>query len=123
SPPSVKVPFRRQQREQTFQSWWDRVRGPVSGYNCFGHVFASRRTSLVEPDVDAILAEDGFGRVNDGEEAVDDVVVYSDTCGPTHVARVVRVEMHNIVQNSASPIPFVVSKLDDVSGEYVHVIG
>jgi hypothetical protein len=103
---------------------WKMRRDPLAGYNCFGHVFALRRTALYCPDVELILAEDGFGEIKDPEPVlVGDVVIYSDDSGPTHAAKVDRVDTLVSAQASqGTGVPIVLSKFDDVSGEYEHPI-
>jgi hypothetical protein len=60
---------------------YKRVLEPIAGYNCFGQVFALRRTGLYEDlDLDAILSEDGFGAVADDDHLlVGDVLAHQHT--------------------------------------------
>lgn len=127
SGPVLKLSLGRQKREEDFGKWWERLREPTAGYNCFGHVFASRRTAIYPPQieqiVDQILVEDGYSRIERLAEArVDDVVIYYDAQGPTHVARIVELRAAALVPQHAFTVPWVQSKFDDVSGEYVHAI-
>jgi hypothetical protein len=129
SAPVLALPPRRQRTEERYVSLWKQRRPPIAGYNCFGHVFANRRTALYNLDVELVLAEDGFGRISGLESiVVGDIVIYSDETGPTHAARVERLErLEQVIvspteqgSNPPGPIPIVLSKFDDVSGEYEH---
>lgn len=55
-----------------------KLTGPSGDYNCFGLVFASRRTNLNTPgapaDIDLVLRRDGYTRVDTPQ--VGDVAVY-----------------------------------------------
>lgn len=110
-----------------YQTMWRCLRPPIAGYNCFGHVFASRRTAIYDIEyIDQILCEDGYGQIfEETEFAAGDIVVYSDHDGPSHVARIVRFDENPIATNIDEPlrIPIVLSKFDDVSGEYEHRLG
>lgn len=124
--PAVKADQRsgRARAEARFSERFVRVRPPIAGYNCFGHVFAARRTILYDADVELILVEDGFAEIAKRDMAPDDVVVYADDRGPIHVAKVLRREPR-VVQagGSSGHIEWkVLSKFDDVSGEYEHWI-
>lgn len=124
TPPVLELPPQRVKREQQFRDSWPTKKEPTAGYNCFGHVFASRRTGLYKVDVDTILYEDGFGRIpNAGDADVGDAVIYSDEDGPTHAGVLIRfdeVELGLQPGDAPTRIPLVLSKFDDVSGEYEH---
>jgi len=102
-----------------------RPRRPATGiYNCAGHVWASRRTAILEDDQWAlILHEDGYRRLEEDEEPVpDDLVIYIDV-GPQkesflHVGRVF--QLRPGVIPASRRIPWVVSKWDSFSGEVLH---
>lgn len=126
SGPVLKLSLGRQKSEEAFVNKWDRLRTPTAGYNCFGHVFASRRTAIYSPDIDQILFEDGYSRIDDPAAfRVDDIVVYYDSRGATHVARIVELRTGSLLDSPSQhsiTIPWVQSKFDDVSGEYLHAL-
>jgi len=106
---------------------YTRRRPPTAGYNCFGHAFALRRTAIFDDDgvdIDRILSEDGFALVSDSEAAPGDVVLYSDERGYTHAGRIDRRDPTLIITGSStsSQVAIVLSKFNDVSGEYEHKI-
>lgn len=61
------------------------LRSMRSDYNCVGLVFASRRAALEIDDVQRILADDGYRRIQleDGQRG--DLVLYKDAGGPAHI--------------------------------------
>ena len=100
------------------QQW--QPRKPVTGvYNCAGHVWANRRTSLTEyRQWWTILDEDGYVQTN--TPVADDVVLYIDEDNNEiiHVARLV--ELREGITSEAKKIPWVVSKWGPISGEAMH---
>jgi hypothetical protein len=128
----LKLSLDRQETESSFERRWKRVREPIAGYNCFGQVFANRRTAIYDDEnvglIELILAEDGFRRIPDEEEFdCGDVVLYYDDLGAVHAGRIVRfAKIERVISfDGAAPqrdIPVVLSKFDDVSGEYEHPI-
>lgn len=109
-------------REQRFDHLFPgrRRRPAIHGYNCFGQVFAERRTGLFDDfDLETILLEDGFGEIESEDRAeVGDVVVYSEGGTPVHVARIVRIE--DLLVGASSRRAHVVSKFNSTSGEFEH---
>jgi hypothetical protein len=102
------------------------VRKPATGiYNCFGHVWAARRTAVYDRFDEAVLMvrhDDGYRRVEwDRETPVPgDVVLYWETLEPysgcVHVARVVLLRE----RKNLPPLVYALSKWDDVCGEVIH---
>jgi hypothetical protein len=99
---------------------WRERKPPAAGYNCFGHVWASRRTCIYEEvEWRKILEDDGYRQTN--EPMPDDLVFYVERkCGVMHVGRMIE-EREGITQAS-DRIPWVVSKWSDWSGEVLHHI-
>jgi hypothetical protein len=129
SKPSLSLAGIRKQAEERYASIFQAIRPPIAGYNCFGHVFASRRTAIYEEDgfdIETLLAEDGFGEVvREDDLRVGDVALFRDDRGVTHAARVIRIEQGPVVLSGDSAacntrVPFLISKFDSVSGEYEH---
>ncbi|HWO19566.1 MAG TPA: hypothetical protein VNO30_12350 [Kofleriaceae bacterium] len=113
--PKLEIVGARLRNERRFQEMYTLLKAPIAGYNCFGHVLACRRTSIKKPNLDLIFAEDGIAEIDPKHVAVGDIVVYSDSEGPTHIARVSR-----FIDDNGIRLPVVISKFDDVSGEYEH---
>lgn len=92
-------------------------------YNCAGHVWASRRTSLLEPGQwRLILDEDGYRRLDaPGEVFPGDLVIYADRTSSEilHVAQVL--ELRPGLRPEGPRIPWVLSKWDAKSGEVMHL--
>ena len=67
------------------------VRSRSSIYNCFGMVFASRRTWVRAEDVPTILSDDGYRPTTRNESEYGDIVLYRDGGSRIlHVALVIR---------------------------------
>jgi len=102
---------------------WKRRKPATGVYNCAGHVWASRRTALLEPmDWKVILEEDGYRQLADAEPPLPgDLAVYVDTVNTEilHVARVL--EIREGVSAGSSTIPWVLSKWSSTSGEAMHL--
>jgi len=97
---------------------WTRRKAACGVYNCFGMVFAARRTAILETcHVETILKEDGY-RPLPSEEAVapGDLVLYRDRAGkePHHVALLLRKDELGAW--------FALSKWNDACGEDIHHI-
>lgn len=96
-------------------------RAPAGEYNCYGHVWASRRTAIYDDHGDAIvkmIREDDGYRITTKPQP-DDIAVYADRHrGVVHVARVV--QLCEGVTADSPKIPRVVSKWCDWGGETAH---
>ena len=105
-----------------FGAQW-RQRKPATGvYNCAGHVWASRRTSILKPECwRVILKEDGYQSLQHAEMPVTgDLVLYVDkeTAESIHVGMIM--EMREGVSPESPKIPWVLSKWNSTSGEVMH---
>jgi hypothetical protein len=121
SPTLTLSPIRRK-AEARYAETYVGHRPPIAGYNCFGHAFALRRTAIYEIDrslLATILEEDGYGEVADEAIEAGDIIVYFDHRGePFHAGQIIRID--RLLTGSTATVPIVLSKLDDVSGEYEH---
>ena len=101
-------------------SQW-RVRKPCCGtYNCFGLVWASRRTCIFESDeVRRILDEDGFRRIDLAQAVCGDVVTYHHE-GSKVIWHAGVIEIREL--SGGGVVPWVLSKLDPMKGEVFHPI-
>ncbi len=104
---------------KTYGGRWKSRRPPSGGYNCAGHVWASRRTCIYEEsDWKDILIDDGYRRTT--TPVPDDVVLYVDPDeGILHIARVLSFEY---ITKDSRPIPWVVSKWGDAGRETCHLV-
>jgi hypothetical protein len=97
---------------------WRPRKPPCGGYNCFGHVWASRRTAIYDTEsVRRILVEDGY-RITLNPQ-VDDVALVVEESDVYHVGRVI--ELRSVNPGSPS-IPWILSKWDDWGGEVLHSV-
>jgi hypothetical protein len=93
-------------------------RKPACGvYNCFGLVWASRRTAIYkESDISQILTDDGYRQlVTDSQLRPGDVVLYRYPGNTRHAAMVVELK-----PLGTSTVPWVLSKWGPVFGEDLH---
>jgi hypothetical protein len=104
------------------------IRKPATGiYNCFGHVWAARRTAVYDKFDEAVLMvrdDDGYRKVDWSRETPvpGDVVSYWEALNPysgcVHVARVVCLQE----RKKLPPVIYALSKWDDVCGEVIHEV-
>ncbi|MCH8032754.1 MAG: hypothetical protein IH950_03210 [Bacteroidetes bacterium] len=94
---------------------WTRRVQSTGQYNCLGHVWASRRTSIYsEAARKLILTDDGYTELFFSSAPLpDDFIVYEDVDSGDylHIGRVIAVSNSEIK---------ILSKWDDSSGEYIH---
>lgn len=94
-------------------------------YNCFGHVWASRRTCIYNTDhVWRIFEEDGYREIDLSKASGGDIAVYL-TENPREVWHAGVIELRDITTgggNSIQNVPWVLSKLNDTQGEVFHPI-
>ena len=133
---AIDVPPSKQQIEKFWRlvnkfKFWDVRLEPTGGYNCVGHVWASRRTGIfdeLEKQIEVVFKDDGYrviqhSAVNLRQERLcpGDLAAYwaKTTAGRSfvHVGQVV--ELRELA-GSEHKIPWVLSKLDSTSGEVVH---
>lgn len=105
---------------------WHERKPPCGLYNCFGHVWASRRTAIYEQTaVELIFREDRYRplRSNESPEC-GDVVLYCCSGQHRSILHVGLVcELRRLISANMQvglPIPWVLSKWDDSSGEVLH---
>jgi hypothetical protein len=135
-PPSAATLAAAQRKErlllQLFGSGWEPRKPITSGYNCAGHVWASRRTAIITNSaVELIISEDGY-RLIEGEEGPiqGDVVIYWNrtTAGNEswmHTGIVTELRPVLLTFTSISPersgrIPWVLNKWNGLQGEWLH---
>ena len=100
--------------------WWNR-RGACGTYNCYGHIFAARRTAIYEDkEVTQILSDDGYARVSHAVVAIGDVALYRAAYGLVHAAQIVEVGEADPMTR-LRPI-WALSKWDDGCGEDCHLL-
>lgn len=95
-------------------------------YNCFGHVWAARRTAIYDqPDVETILQDDGYRKLIRPETPMlGDVALYYDTRSRNLLHAGLVCELQSVLsltqEKIGIPAPWIQSKLNDVSGEVLH---
>lgn len=101
---------------------WVERKPPCGVYNCFGHIWASRRTAIYDtPLIERILGDDGYRQMREDEVPfVGDLVLYrSEQLGILHVGQIIELRELEGGQGQRL-IPWVLSKWDDSSGEIIH---
>lgn len=96
---------------------WKERKGPTGGYNCFGHVWASRRTGIFDDtEVSKIIEDDEYRDVAMDRACPGDLIIYqnADSGSFLHVARVLE------IRDTGFKTPWVVSKFRDDLGEAFH---
>ena len=94
---------------------------PQGVYNCAGHVWASRRTAIyAESEWQKIYEQDGYRELRSDEDPqIGDLAIYlSETAGFLHVGTIINLAPP--IGQGGSPIPEILSKWDDTSGEFLH---
>lgn len=102
---------------------WARRTTAQGIYNCAGHVWASRRTAIyADSEWLKIYEQDGYRELQNNESPqVGDLVVYrSQEVGFLHVGTII--DITSPIGEGGSPIPKVLSKWDDMSGEFLHFV-
>jgi len=97
-------------------------RKPACGvYNCYGLVWASRRTSIYdESEISKILTDDGYRQLaTERQLQPGDVVLYHLNGNILHAAMVMELRQ---LQPGTSQIPWVLSKWGPVFGEDLHAL-
>ncbi len=99
---------------------WRNRKQPCGFYNCFGLVWASRRTSIYEEsEISKILIDDGYRQITEVEMQPGDIVLYRFQGNTLHAAMFIEFRE---IQLGKSPVPWVLSKWGDVFGEDFHPI-
>jgi hypothetical protein len=104
---------------------WEERKPACGVYNCFGHVWAARRTSIYEQsEIEKILDDDGYRSLTDREQPRrGDLILYfvDDVLYHVGVVYEFRQAIHVAVDSpSVELVPWVLSKWDDTKGEVLH---
>lgn len=111
------------ERMEAARSVWEKrfpliPRSQASGYNCFGLVFAARRTCITDGNVveKVIFRDDGYRLVPEADVMVGDVVAYRKVKGSPieHVAVVIGVDLMKAQIRALSQW--------GEDGEYIHLV-
>lgn len=97
---------------------WRHRKDACGVYNCYGMVFAARRTSIFEDDqIPHILNDDGYRQVNEPEVRAGDIVFYRDAKTGTlfHVALIL-----GRLESAGLSVLWALSKWNSTSGEDEH---
>lgn len=120
-PPTQQLLDREEKLFNKFGAKWTKRIGPYGIYNCAGLVWASRRTAIYDdPEWDKIYQDDEYRELNSSELPMPgDLAIYSQSeVGYIHVGQVLSLEPG--LSPKGRPIPKILSKWSDVSGEYIH---
>lgn len=102
---------------------WSTRKECCGTYNCFGHVWASRRTCIFKSgQVWRIFQEDGYREIDHSKATRGDIAVYLME-NSTDIWHAGVIELRDIVTegtNSIGTVPWVLSKLNAVMGEVFH---
>lgn len=105
----------RKRYERLFQvhgQFWVQRKPPTGVYNCAGHVWASRRTTILDEDAwFMILEDDGYRRLEANEPPIPgDLVLYRDPqVGLLHVGMIVSTERG--LTDQSPRIPWVIEQM------------
>jgi len=120
--PDARILARYDMIRRPHSAWVNRK--PACGvYNCFGLVWASRRTAIYEEQsILQILEEDGYRKLRMYEQTMQgDIVLYFRFSGEIrdtyHAAMILETE-----QRRPNKVPLVLSKWNDACGEDIHEI-
>jgi hypothetical protein len=108
---------------KTHGARWKERKPPTGVYNCAGHVWASRRTTILEPESwRRILEDDGYRPLLPRESPwPGDIVLYLDQDANGEILHVGRVfELAPGLTESSARIPWVISKWNSTFGESLH---
>ena len=121
APPTQQSLAREQILTAKFGANWKKRIGPCGIYNCAGLVWASRRTAIYEStEWNKIYQDDDYRELRGNESPMPgDLAIYSQSeVEYIHVGQVLSLELGLLP--TGNPIPKILSKWDDVSGEYIH---
>lgn len=108
-----------------FGSEWIQRRVPYGRCNCFGMVFATRRTAIyADKEIEKLLADDGYRLLQQGFSPMPgDIVLYrspDQAIGLVHAGLIVGVSHAD--NTTLFPRIQVLSKWNDSAGEDIHLI-
>ncbi len=100
---------------------WITRKAACGFYNCFGLVWANRRTAIYEEsEISKILSDDGFRQIKtESQLQPGDVVLYRLDDNICHAAIVLELRP---LQSGTRNIPWVLSKWSDAFGEDIHAL-
>lgn len=97
-----------------------KTRSLSATYNCFGMVFASRRTCILEGEVDKILVDDGYRRIAERSAIeVGDIVIYRKVPNQEITHAGVIITVHHLP--ATAEIKLTLMSQWGADGEYIHL--
>jgi hypothetical protein len=102
--------------EEAFRGRWLRRTAATGCYNCAGHVWASRRSSVYEkPDWLKILKDDGYRKISNADIEVGDLILHSCEGRFLHVGEIIEINCLNSAERtSIAKVPRVLSKFSSL---------
>lgn len=107
------------------QIWKDRfsklrTRSLSATYNCFGMVFASRRTCIEHDQIEMILKDDGYNRIRPVDTKKGDIIIYRESPREkiTHVGVVIDIKS----KIKEADVELTILSQWGLNGEYFHRI-
>ena len=118
------MPERRRYRlflDKFGQNWRER-KAATGVYNCAGHVWASRRTSILADNAwRTLLREDDYRLLSDEESPVaGDLALYVDAKDGQYLHVGMILEMNEGIASESPKIPKILSKCNSALGEVIH---
>jgi hypothetical protein len=104
------------------QSVWEQRKDACGVYNCAGHVWASRRTSIYLDRMYQEILDEEYTIVPAGQSPkVGDLAVYRDRPSTPifHIGMVMELRKL-VIGNNVTTTPWVLSKMSDAFGEVLH---
>jgi hypothetical protein len=100
---------------------WRPRKPACGGYNCFGLVFASRRTSIRDhATIVTILKDDGYRLTAETDLRPGDIILYKDPTGGEFIHAGLVLSMRPIAGGGSTQFAHILSKWDDCCGEDEH---
>jgi hypothetical protein len=101
---------------------WVERKAACGVYNCSGHVWGARRTAIYEQsEINKILQDDGYRPLRNAEPlSLSDLILYYERETFYHVGVVAKFQALSFGAEAGQPIPWILSKWNDTSGEVLH---
>ena len=103
---------------------WKLRKAPCGIYNCYGHIWANRRTSIYDNiEVIKFIEQDGYKKIDLKDLEVGDLVLYRRVNNLKHIDHIDHVGLVYKIEEAEGftyRTPWVISKFRDFGGEVLH---